>query len=783
VLTRVLACFGVAAAVLASLLVSGSAVAAARTTASLSVASVRTGAVTASTLTVASSARMSVTALRFRLPSGVSGRLAVRAAPGLGSGRLRSSGSSYTYSLSHTTTVAAGHRVSLSLSGWRNPTVAGPERVTGVVLVPRTGTAPAVATTNGVVIQGVLDPSVSADQVGSGVQLTWTTTLPAAPPYGVLSVGVPAELAGAPDSASVSGLGAGSFRRSATSLDYVLDAPESVDASRAVTVTATWSRRPAAARDIPLAVTAGDGLGSTWAVGGTRTPVGLQPAGCGTFRSVGWVTTENALPGDADWQIGPVTADAPRGYAGTTSAQCGDTVALHVSSTRPYRVTAYRMGWYAGSGARVVWQSDERPAVPQPGATVDPTTNMVEAPWSVTDEISIGTGWVPGDYLLELTDTAGKASYVPLTIRDDGSKSALLVQNSVLTWQAYNHWGGYSLYTGIDNQGPDRARVVSFDRPYAPSGHTSYGDGQFLANDYSFVRFAEKRGLDVSYWTDLDLDRDPGLLGQHKALVLLRHSEYWTQAMRDSVTSARDNGMNIAFLGANNIYWRARLQPDSAGDQRQMVVYRYVNEDPQPTATDATTTYRSDTVNDPEQRLVGVEYDCLQIDAPMLITDSTAWVFANTGLTSGAQLPDLIFQEYDRFWDGTGGPPVQVLAHSPLSCPAHQESQSFADMSYYTTSSGAGVFAVGTMGWEAGLDDWDVSRPYPPSERAIVEQITANVLATFAQGPAANTHPAVPNSAGLGFGTAPPPFEPETTDGDANGDGADVASLWAVTAG
>jgi hypothetical protein len=338
----------------------------------------------------------------------------------------------------------------------------------------------------------------------------------------------------------------------------------------------------------------------------------------------------------------------------------------------------------------------------------------------------------------------------------------------VLTWQAYNHWGSYSLYTGPDGLNPDRSRVVSFNRPYAAVSGQSYGDGKFLTDDYSFVRFAEKRGMDVSYWTDLDLDRNPALLAQHKTLVLLRHSEYWTQKMRDAVTQARDSGMNVAFLGANNVYWRARLEPDTTGDARHIVVYRYENEDPQPTATDATTTYRADPVNEPEQRLIGVEYDCLQVDAPMLITDPTAWVFANAGVSAGTQLPDLISQEYDRFWSGTGGPAVEVLAHSPLACPAHQEDQTFADMSYYTVNSGAGVFAVGTMGWEPALDDWDVSHPYSQSERATVQQITENVLTAFAQAPAGNAHPAVPNSAGLGVGANPPPFQPETVDGDAD---------------
>ena len=767
---RVAACVAVSLMATVALLAGTDAAAGARMTARWQLASTTGGATTTSTVSLTPSAQMTVVALRFRLPAGSGGRLGVHSTSGLGTGTLRGTGGLLTFTLSRARIVAAGRTVSLTLTGWHNSAAAGWQRLSGVVLVPKTGTTPAPATSNALLIVGTIATQLSATPQGTGTQLSWTIRLPVAPGYAEFSLDVPAELAGSPGSTSVTGLDpTGTFTRTATGLDYRAPTATPATSPVAVTVVATWPTQPSAIRDIPLAVTAGNGAGTTWATGLTRTPTSLLPASCGAFRSPGWVTTENALPADPEWQIGNVTYDAPTGWAGTTSAQCGDTVALHVAARRAYSVLAFRMGWYGGAGARLVWQSNLLPAVSQPSATLS-GVNTVEAPWSTTSTLQIGTGWVPGDYLLELRDVAGRASYVPLTIRDDGSTSALLVQDSVLTWQAYNHWGQYSLYTGPDGLNPDRSRIVSFDRPYAATGGQSYGDGKFLSDDYSFVRFAEKRGMDVSYWTDLDLDRNPSLLSQHKTLVLLRHSEYWTQKMRDSVTQARDNGMNVAFLGANNVYWRARLEPDGTGDLRHVVVYRYESEDPEATPTDATTTYRADPIGQPEQRLIGVEYDCLRVDAPMLITDPTAWVFANANVTANTQLPDLINQEYDRFWGGTGGPAVEVLAHSPLGCPAHQEDQTFADMSYYNVNSGAGVFAVGTMGWEPALDNWDASLPYPDSERATVQQITENVLTVFAQGPAGNNHPAVPNSAALGVSSNPPPFQPETFDGDADAD-------------
>ena len=46
------------------------------------------------------------------------------------------------------------------------------------------------------------------------------------------------------------------------------------------------------------------------------------------------------------------------GYAGQASVLPGEPVPLYVSTTaRAFRVRAFRMGWYGGDLARLVWQS------------------------------------------------------------------------------------------------------------------------------------------------------------------------------------------------------------------------------------------------------------------------------------------------------------------------------------------------------------------------------------------------------------------------------------------
>src|SRR5258708_35114054 len=108
---------------------------------------------------------------------------------------------------------------------------------------------------------------------------------------------------------------------------------------------------------------------------------------------------------------------------------------------------------------------------------------MVEANWSPSVEVSVAADWAPGDYLFKLMTETGLESYVPLTVRDDESTTGLLINNSVTTWQAYNLWGGYSLYSGTTRGGQSfdaRARIVSFDRPY----QIGDGSGDLLGNEF-----------------------------------------------------------------------------------------------------------------------------------------------------------------------------------------------------------------------------------------------------------------------------------------------------------
>ena len=255
-----------------------------------------------------------------------------------------------------------------------------------------------------------------------------------------------------------------------------------------------------------------------------------------------WLIAENAKPGTLNWICNHNQPDhALEGFASQVSAVPGDDVAVFVSTTaRAVQVQAYRMGYYQGLGGRLIVQTDFVPAKVQAAPVVTPGIGTVTCPWSPTLTLNITKDWLPGCYLLKLVGDGGEEQFVPLTIRDDASMASYVLQNSVTTWQAYNLWGSYSLYYGPDSKGrgtfADRARAVSFDRPYPQTWASGAAD--FVGNELPLLFHLESLGLDMTYWTDVDLHARPQLLMNHRCLFSLGHDEYWSTPMRQGAAAA-----------------------------------------------------------------------------------------------------------------------------------------------------------------------------------------------------------------------------------------------------
>lgn len=463
------------------------------------------------------------------------------------------------------------------------------------------------------------------------------------------------------------------------------------------------------------------------------------------YRQAGWIRAENEKQGTNDWNIPDDRSMWSRieGYADTVSIDKGESVVLRVSTRAPYwQVSAYRIGYYGGTGARRVWRSTAQPGVNQPAPTQTVATKTWTAGWAPSMTIDTDETWPPGQYLLRLESSDGGATFVPLVIRDDESHSDLLLQSAVTSWQAYNGWGGASIYTG--NNG--RADVVSFDRPY-----TGNGSGEFLGREYEMISFIERLGFDVSYWTDVDLHLRGELAKNHRGIVIPGHDEYYTVEMRTNLEAARDAGVNIGFFGANNVYRRIRLEAVDGRPARLEVNYRDAKRDPLYGKDDVrvTASFRESPAPNPESSLTGSYYECNPVDADWVVGDTSLWMFEGSGFRDGEKIPHMVGNEYDRVTQGVPTPGnIQVLAHSPVNC---RGLASFADTTFYTAPSGAGVFDAATFGWSprmlvacpAGSTDQDCK----------LQRVTENLLRAFSVGPAGNAHPAVSNVQKFGIPT------------------------------
>jgi hypothetical protein len=472
--------------------------------------------------------------------------------------------------------------------------------------------------------------------------------------------------------------------------------------------------------------TDGSSSGPSGATGGASSPAAIA---------------EQDRPGDPDWRITSTGhPDAIVGYADQVSALPGDQVGLYVSTdASSYAVRAFRVGWYGGAEARLVWQSGTFPGIDQGSSSLESGTGRVYADWKKTVTIDT-TGWPEGAYLLRLDAANGHQRYIPLVLRSRSAAGKVLIMHAVATWQAYNLWGGYNLYQGPNGAYDTRSLVVGFDRPY-----DDVGAEKFMVYERAVVVLAERLGLPVAYTTGLDVHLDHRVLTGAAAIISLGHDEYWTPQQRQYVTAARDAGTNLAFLGANTCFRRVRFEPSAMGENRNVACYKTSYEqDPDYGHEDALVTndFRAQPAPDPESSMTGVLYESYPTDAPYVVYNPDHWLYAGTGVRRGDSFDHLVGVEYDRVTPGQPTPsPIEIIAHSPLVCNGQS---SHSDSAYYTVSSGAGVFASGTMRWVEGLFAGTPDADYGMDARtgAFVTRTTENLLRAFAAGPAGRLQPA-----------------------------------------
>src|ERR1700710_2834134 len=315
----------------------------------------------------------------------------------------------------------------------------------------------------------------------------------------------------------------------------------------------------------------------TLALAATTLLLAASPA-AGMAACANPVACENEKAGSAPsaWQVSGSGDSTIQGYATSMSVNVGGTIRFKVKSTASaYHIDIYRLGYYQGNGARLQ-QANVRPTASlpqtQPACLTTASTGLIDCGnWGVSASGTAPATSVSGVYIARLVrDDNGGASQIPFVVRDDAAHSDMLVRTSDSTWQAYNKYGGNSLYSCTapcppgNPDGYKAAFSVSYNRPFDGTITQDNGRSYLFYAEYQMIRFIERNGYDASYTSQIDADANPALLRNHKLIVSSGHDEYWSARERANIEAARDAGVSLAFFSGNEVFWKTRFQSSSA---------------------------------------------------------------------------------------------------------------------------------------------------------------------------------------------------------------------------
>jgi hypothetical protein len=446
------------------------------------------------------------------------------------------------------------------------------------------------------------------------------------------------------------------------------------------------------------------------------------------------------------------------GYAADTSVPQGGTIALHISTRRPtYTLSIYREGVQRILMKRVTGLAGVERSCPEPGYETG-------CGWPVSYTLAIPSNWPSGVYTGDFdTGTSGTGKKILIfVVRENqpGSTSRMFCSIASNTHNAYNGFGGKSLYNyNSSNEVP--ARKVSYLRPYE-----SPGDGSYYRREHPFVSWAEGLGYVLEYGTNVDLHRDPNLLGHYSCFIALGHDEYWSREMRDHLDAFVMSGGGAAILSGNTCWWQVRF----SADLRTMLCYKAFAMQEDPFARDGiasndyliTTNWYKSPVNYPENSTTGLgwrdggyhdtngnfTYD--QGFGGYRVYRTGHWIFEGTGLVDGQMLgreETIVGYEVDGTpleardasgnlaWDSKRHYPLpgalpHVINTSVSKTPSNflilgmaPATKGYGVMGYFEKGNGR-VFNAGTIDWVQGL-----------AAAGPVARITMNVLSEFSGSP------------------------------------------------
>jgi Domain of unknown function (DUF4082)/Fibronectin type III domain/Bacterial Ig domain len=545
------------------------------------------------------------------------------------------------------------------------------------------------------------------------------------------------------------------------------------------------------------------------------------------------VACENQLPGDPppDWQVTAAGDPTIQGFATQFSVNVGQTEQFKINTpSTSYHIDILRLGYYGGDGARKM-ASNIKPTATlpqtQPVCDTFSSTGLIDCGnWSVSASWTVPSNAVSGVYIAHLvrddSKDPGGDSQIPFVVRNNSSHSDIVVATSDATWEAYNDYGGNSLYTCTvacppgDPLAYKAAYSVSYNRPFDGAFQTDGGASYLYYAEYQMIQFLEENGYDVSYVADTDLDSNGSLLLNHKILLTSGHDEYWSGNELANVKAALAAGVNMSFFTGNEQFWKTRYGPSQDGSntpERTLTTYKETHfnaptdpSDP-PTWTGAWADPRFSPPADggvPANALSGQEFvvnaGSGDLTVPSQYSKLRFW--RNTAVASLAAGTSLTLAPGDATlgyeWDVDADNGFRPAGEFDLSSTTLSGVEPFIDygsttatsgtdthhLSLYRAPSGALVFGAGTVQWAWGLNDtnaWNsAGAPANATPDPNMQQATVNLFADMGVQPTTLMSGLVP--AARSTDTTPPTSHISSPSAGANiSDGSQVTVTGTAT--
>lgn len=422
------------------------------------------------------------------------------------------------------------------------------------------------------------------------------------------------------------------------------------------------------------------------------------------------------------------------GYVDKISVAKGDSIQFFISTSHSsFDLNVYKWG-FSKTFVQVI------PSITGGIQEVLDSSYWYGCRWRANHILEIPINWDPGVYIAEFPTSNGiRGVLFAIKERNLGSYSDIVVSLSVNTWQAYNNYGGKSLYA-FNSTDRIPSYKVSYQRPFADK----WGSGQYFNWGNKLLKWLEAQNIKCELTTSMDLYNNPAVLEHYKVLIIVGHDEYWSKEERSQIEKFVEKGGRIIILSGNTCYWQVRFEDKG----KTMVCYRNASIDPLYRIADSvvTTEWSKPPVNYPENLITGVGfrnggYVAYGMVLPRslgygdyAVYNSNHWIYKGTNLSDGDEFGwsnTIVGYEADgALFNWVNGFPVVTGAdQSPLNykilgiSPAanlNGNLRGHATMGIYKYPNGGFVFNAATTDWVDGL-----------TTDTIVQRITRNVIDRF----------------------------------------------------